>query len=99
MPRDQGAAAPFDRGDHGPASEDRGQRHVAGAESLPHGHEVRRRVPVLHGQKVTAAPNPGHDLVGNEQDVMSVADLTEALVVARRGYDGTASCTDDRLYH
>jgi hypothetical protein len=52
---------------------------------------------VLDGEVAAGAAEPGHHLVGDEEDTVAVADLPDAGQVARGSGDGPERGADDRL--
>ncbi len=74
----------------------RAEWQVRAREALGHRHQVRHDVPVVDGEPPPGAPEAGHDLVADHQDVVPRADLADALDVAVRR-DQDAVRPDDRL--
>ena len=72
-----------------------GQRQ-AGRDALGHDQDVRLHVPVLDREHLAGPPEPGLDLVGDEQDPVLAGDLAEARQEARRR-DDVAALAEDRL--
>src|SRR5262245_2715333 len=68
---------------------DRPKRDVRRRQSLGHRHDVGHHAPVVHGEPLPRAAEPGHDLVGDQQDPVPVAELAHALQVAA-GWDQDA---------
>ena len=66
------------------AHRDRAERQVRAGQALGHRHQVRRHVPVVDREPAPGPPEAGHDLVGDHQDVVAVADLADALRCSRR---------------
>jgi hypothetical protein len=52
---------------------------------------------VLDRQPASGAPAAGHDLIGDPQELVLIAELTHTLVVARRGHEYTSCGTYHRL--
>ncbi len=73
------------------------QRHVAAREALGGGYDVGHRVPVVEAPLLTCPPEPRHDLVGDEEDVMLVAYLADQLEVARRRWNRAQRGADHGL--
>ena len=73
------------------------ERYIAARHALGHDEDVRLGVPVHVAHLPTGAAEPGHDLVGDPQHSVAVADLADRLVVA--GGRGQRRCrgTHDRL--
>ena len=65
------------------ARDHRGDRHVAAAERLADEHEVRLEPPVLEREPPAGAPEPGLDLVDDEQRAVAPAQLLRGLQIAR----------------
>ncbi len=72
------------------------ERHVAGVHALGEGDQVRGDRPVVDGEPLPAAAEPAHHLVGDQQDAVLVADLPDALEVARRRHQDAVGA-DHRL--
>ena len=70
--------------------------HVAGVRALREDDEVGLRRPVLEGEPLARAAEAGHDLVGDPDDPVLVAQGAKALEVAGRRDDHTRGA-DDRL--
>ncbi len=75
---------------------DRAERQVRAGQALGHRHQVRGHAPVVDGEPATRSPEAGHDLVGDHQDVVAIADLAHAGDVAV-GRDEDAVGPDDGL--
>ena len=75
---------------------DGAERQVRAGQALGHRHQVGHDAPVVDGEPAPGPPEAGHDLVGDHQDVVPVADLADALDVAV-GRDEDAVRADDRL--
>ena len=82
-------------GDRGP-HRDGTQGQVRAGQALGHRHEVRGHAPLVDGEPVAGPPEAGHDLVGDHQDAVAVADLADAGDVAVRR-DEDAVGAHDRL--
>ena len=78
------------------AHRDGTQRQVARGQPLGHRHEVRHGVPVVDREPVARPPEAGHDLVGDHEDVVLVAQGADALDVAV-GRDQDPVRAHDRL--
>ncbi len=76
LERADGALVDVARRDH------RGDGHVAAAERLADEHEVGFERPVLEREPLARAPEPGLDLVGDEQRAVAAAELLRGLQVA-----------------
>ncbi len=74
----------------------RAEREVAGGEPLGHRQQVGHDAPVIDGEPAAGPPEAGHDLVGDHEDPVPVADLAHALQVAV-GRDQDPVRADDRL--
>ena len=66
------------------------ERHVAARDAFGELHDVRLDAVVLQAEPSTRAAEPGDHLVGNQQHVVSRADLTDAREVVRRRDDDTS---------
>src|SRR6185369_16896237 len=64
------------------AHPERAELDVGAREALGHRDEVGLDAPVVDGEPLPGPPEAGHDLVGDEQDAVPVADLAQALHVA-----------------
>ena len=72
------------------------QRQVAGVDALGEAHEVGLHAPLLEGEPLAAATEPGHHLVADHHDAVAIAPLADALEVpVRRHQDAVGA--DDRL--
>src|SRR4051812_5107177 len=70
---------------------------VGGGYALGRNQNVGLYVPVIDSEPFARASPAGHHLVGNHQDVVTVADFAQAgEVFGRRNEDAVG--TDDRLY-
>jgi len=67
--------------------DDGAERQVTRRDALGHGHDVGDDVPVLAGEPASGAPEAGHDLVEDEQDVVAVADLADRSEVSVRRHE------------
>src|SRR6266511_204856 len=80
----------------GRAHRDRPERDVARGEPLGDRHDVRHDAPVVHREPFAGAAEPRHDLVGDQQDAVAVAEGAHPLEVAvRRDQDAVGPA--DRL--
>lgn len=75
--------------------DDAGQREAVG-DALGHDQDVRAHAVVLDGEHLARAAEAGLHLVGDEQDVVLVADLAHALQV-RRHHGDVAALAEDGL--
>src|SRR5438128_12109473 len=66
----------------------------AAGEPLCRGHYVGDYAPVLDGPEPPGSPEACLDLVGDEEQVVLVADLSDALDVAVRGHHDAAFSLD-----
>ena len=64
--------------------DDAAERHVAGVHALGEGDEVRGHAPVVDGEPLADAAEADHDLVGDHEDPVLVAELAHAGQVAVR---------------
>lgn len=71
------------------------QRSVAAGDSFAGENHVRLDAPMLNGEGLARAAEAGHDLVGDEQDVVLAADFGDPRGIAlwRRG--GAERCADN----
>ena len=67
-----------------------------GRDALGHDEDVRLDVPVLDREQLAGPPEPGLDLVGDQQDPVLAGDLAEARQEGRRR-DDVAALAEDRL--
>ena len=74
--------------------EDGAHRHVAGGQPLGRGHEVGDDVVVLAGEERAGAAEAGDDLVGNEQDVVLLANGVHGLQPPRRRHENASRPLD-----
>ena len=75
---------------------DSAERQVRRGQALGHRHQIRDGVPVVDREPAPGSAEAGHHLVGDHEDVVTVADLADALDVAV-GRDEDAVRPDDRL--
>ena len=75
--------------------QDPGQRQ-AGRDALGHDQDVGLDVPVLDREHLAGPPEPGLDLVGDEQDAVLAGDLAQPRQEPRRRHD-VAALAEDRL--
>lgn len=59
------------------ARDGRTHRGVAARKGLRRGNDVRLNAPVLHAEGLARPTHAGHDLVGDQQDVVARADLPD----------------------
>ena len=78
------------------AHHDRAERQVGRRQALRHRQQVGHDVPVVDREPAAGAPEAAHDLVGDQEDAVAVADLADALEVAV-GRDEDPVRADDRL--
>ena len=71
---------PGDRG----RDRERAERQVGGGQPFRGRHQVRHDPPVVHREPLARAPEPAHDLVGDQHDPVPGAELAHALQVAIR---------------
>ena len=88
-----------DRRRNGFGREDAGQRGVTAGHPLARDEDVRRAGPVLVAEGASGAAEAGHDLVGDQQDVVAIADLADSRPVPFGRDEGAAARTHDRLAH
>ena len=74
--------------------EDGAHRHVARGQPLRRGHEIRHDVVLFTGEERTGAAEAGDDLVGNEQDVVLLANGVHGLQPARRRHEDASRSLD-----
>ncbi len=79
----QHAGAGRDGIDDALVDQDAADRRVAAAEALGHGEEVGRHAVLGAGIHMTGAAHADNDLVEDQQDAVTVADLAQALQVRR----------------
>ena len=75
---------------------DAAERHVARVHALREGDEVGHDAEVVHREPLADAAEAHHDLVGDVDDAVPVAELAHALQVARRRHEHAVGA-DDRL--
>jgi len=80
-----------------PRRERGGERQVAARDPLRHGEEVRRHPLPFAGEDRPRAPEPGRDLVGDEQDVVRAAELRDRGEVPVRRDDHPSRGLHERL--
>ena len=76
---------------------DHAHRHVAAAEALAAVDDVGREREVLVAPRRAGAPEPGHHLVGDQQDVVAPADVGDGAPVVVGGDEAAAGGAGDRL--
>ena len=74
--------------------DDAAERHVAGVDPLREGDEVGDDAPPVDGEPLAAPAEAGHDLVGDHDDAVLVADLADPGEVAVRGRDHPVGADD-----
>ncbi len=69
----------------GAGDNDAAQGHIARGDALAHGDDVRHYAPVVDAEPLAGAAKTAHDLVGDQEDAVSVAYLSDArpIVVGR----------------
>ena len=78
------------------AHPERAELDVGAGEALGHRDQVGLDTPVVDREPLAGAPEAGHDLVGDEQDAVTVTDLAQTLHVAV-GRDEDPVRADDGL--
>ena len=73
------------------------ERPVAGGRALGGDEDVRSDAPVVEPEPAAGPAEPGHDLVGDEQDPMGPADLGDRRPIALRRLHGRERRPDDRF--
>ena len=76
------------------ARDERRDRHHAAAQRLAEDKAVRNDALVLEGEHLARAPEPGLDLIEDEQDVVLVAEASEASQKAGRRHDDAGLALD-----
>ena len=89
---------PFgDRLEDVPAEQHRADRLVAAAQPLGDGHQVGRDAFLLARMQRAGAAHAAHDLVEDQQHAVAVADLADALEIARDRRHRAGGGADHRL--
>ena len=74
------------------------QWHIAAGQPLPEAEEVGRDTLLLAGKHRAGAPEPGRDLVADQEDVVAVTELAHLAQVARRLHPDARGALDERLH-
>src|SRR5450755_2262559 len=78
------------------ADGDTAEWQVRRRQSFGHGHQVGNGVPVLDGKPLAGTSESSHDLVGNREDVVVIAQRANTRDVPGR-WDEDSVGADDRL--
>src|SRR6266849_4561991 len=78
----EGAAATIEGRGNARRNQDSAERRVPTGDSLPDKDEVRLRVPVLNGERLSGAAHAAHNFVGDQENAAAAADFSDALGVA-----------------
>src|SRR4051812_10592727 len=97
MPDDKRAAARAHLSYELGFSEDGTQRGVASADSLCADDQIGNDAPVIQSPSPAGAPEPGHHLVGDEEDAVAVTDLTDALEIPQCGGNSAEGSANHKL--
>ena len=79
------------------SGEGRGERHVAASQPFADRHQIRRDPLMLAGEHLAGAAESGGDFIGDQEDVVLGAQLTNSLQIARRGGQHACCCLHERL--
>ena len=74
-----------------------GQWHVAAGQAFADRHQVRRDPLMLAGEHLAGAAESGGHFIGNEEDIVLGAELTNSLQIARRGGQHACCGLHERL--
>ena len=75
---------------HGPGNHHAPQRQIGAGDALGEGDKIGLHAPMAKGKPASGAAEPGNDLVGDQQDVVAIADFAQARKIRGGRHDNPA---------